>query len=288
MRKGFWMLLICVSLMLSGCGNSQGNDSEKKDNIVIEGNDVISDEMVEKGLQKLAEDAYKAVKEKNTAAFKALFVDAKQQEAKINEMYQYFSNAISSGYNDWDYIYVMSHENVYFCQIIASGCSGTYPSTHLQYSSYGLLLTYTDKEWKIGLDENTEWLIDVFPNEAKNAYKNGRDFVMFNNYSWVHEDCVYTGAVDVSVYAAWENEDGSVSFLINYKNGTDAVRSITHISVSLYSETLKQEIVSLEADENEMLAPGKGATYVITTKPEDVRVRDWGEQVSYKINNRNR
>lgn len=280
MARKLWLLIICVSLILVGCG---GDNEKREDVIVIEGNDVATEDNIERGLKKFSEKALMNVEDENIAAFKELFSD-EVEESMIDDLYQFFSKILSGGYNDMDYLYLISDEDIQICQIIASGCSGIYPNTHVQYCSYGLCLGFIENEWKVVPAGDQQKVLELLPVEAQDAFINGRDFVTFNNYSWLEEDCVYNGALDCTVYAAWENKDGSVSVLVNFKNGTDEVRTVTETQISLYSESLQQNIVSLTGGGSQMLAVGKSGTYVITSEQEEVSINDWGERVSYKIN----
>lgn len=119
----------------------------------------------------------------------------------------------------------------------------------------------------------------TYPEEARNAKNNGQEFVDFSNpnyeksekdvtpssdYSWVDNTVVLSNCMSVNIYLAWKNGDGTVSFLVNMKNGTDSIKEFGGINASI--ENNGRVIATFTSDDinNTFVEPYKSLNSIVT------------------------
>ena len=119
----------------------------------------------------------------------------------------------------------------------------------------------------------------IYPEEARNAKNNGQEFVDFSNpdyeksekdttpsldYSWVDNSVVLSDCLSVNIYLAWKNGDGTISFLVNLKNGTDSIQEFGGINASIEND--EKIIATFTSDDmnDTFVEPNKSLNTIVT------------------------
>ena len=164
MKRKLICLVMVMCVVLSACGVAQKEDTEvtntlqqeteveseatseitseieteiTTEEIIIEGTDVQSEDVVIAEFQMIIEKMMQAVRDERYDLFLECFSNTCTQEEK-EALLEYCRTVITSGFNDSDYIYIASENGNHCCQVINSVSIGTYPDTNTRYASYGL------------------------------------------------------------------------------------------------------------------------------------------------------
>ena len=256
-----------------------GKEGETETQKETEAEKKFSNEEAIEASKQLFEKAVDCVKNEDREGLRDLIIydDRDEIDQKyIDNFFEMVKTYVSNNYTSTEYYNICGDGKTFATGILSSLVSGQYPDTKsMKYTIY-LGITYTDGKWGIvnseeGTSKINEMLINNFPTEVKDARENGRNCTRFETFdlTWLDPTVVIPGTLDASVYLAWQNEDGSVGILVNVKNGTDEIRSINSIDVTLTDESLG-EILYVERT-GEMIEPKRSRNYTITVDPADVK-----------------
>lgn len=147
-------------------------------------------------------------------------------------------------------------------------------------NNYIYLITEDGDELKFSDDKEiiNEIISENYPEEAKEAIKAGREFVDFSSfdyankekdtvptgdYTWTNEELYIPDLISANVYLAWKNDDGTVSFFINMKNGTADIRKFDLNMLLVNDETVIAKISSKDMS-NTFVSPRSSLNAIVT------------------------
>mgnify|MGYP004725569573 CR=1 FL=1 len=213
-------------------------------------------------------------------AYKTEFTDEKRENAKelISESLK------SSMFEDESYtepiVYEIGEKENYILEE-AVRCI-TLNNDYYSYISnnYIYLITEDGDELKFSDDKEiiNEIISENYPKEAKEAIKAGREFVDFSSfdyvnkekdtvptgdYTWTNEDLYIPDLISANVYLSWKNDDGTVSFFINMKNGTADIRKFDLNMLLVNDETVIAKISSKDMS-NTFVSPRSSLNAIVT------------------------
>lgn len=307
------IFVFAAILFLSGCGTSQivdnssevdstnnettqveSSDSESTttedstldtESNIIEGTDVISDEIALEAFKELFHNLLTYASAGKKDEFSALCRISADDTSSIDKQYNKFQEYAQNQYDDYSYGVIVGDGTYFYCEVLNSIYSGTYPGTKYIYKIANRVVSYVDNSWKLDLTSEADTkissvLVDIIPQQYFSAFDAGRNVAdMTNNdYSWACTNLVINGVLDCRIYLAWQNEDASVSYLVNIKNGTSDIRSISNIKITFASTDLNTTIAEGTYNIEQFLAPDTSANYIITVPASEIMTGDspWG------------
>jgi hypothetical protein len=235
-----------------------------------------------KAFQTLFEQALEDCRNDDEKAFFDHFRYPEGKEDQVSNTYKYLKDEyLSSEYPDTQYACI-GDGTYYIGAVLNTISSGQYPNTKSMNNTAVFAYSYKNGKWKFDGSDSAqtafmEECTDLIDPSCKEAYQAGRNFRFFgSDFSWIDNDIVIPGVLAENVYVAWQNEDGSVGYLLNIKNGTDEIRYIYNI-VSTFTDKDLGEICSSTVGD-EMIAPGTSKNYIITVDADDVNTgnKKWG------------
>ena len=186
-------------------------------------------------------------------------------------------------YNNYDsensYI-IASADGYYSVETVYYLVTGTDPNTH--QSSYPMngTITWKDGKW-VGADlvpaSYTDNYLSLYDPGFKEATLSGRNCTTFGNYMFSNPDKVYHGCLVTDIYAAWQNEDGSVDISFVGVNGTSGIKRYNSVTITLTDDNLGT-ICNVTRSGFDSIAPGRSKTFTVHVEPYEVMTgtNTWG------------
>lgn len=273
---GVLLLTVC----LSGCGKSNTtNDSEEKNGNVSEDASMSMDEATDE-FQSLFETAIKYVEKGDKNSFSKLYKNADEFSEVIDSDYASLAEYVEGEYTDTSYNVIVGDGIYYGGFVMGSITSGIYPNVRTMSATYLCSFSFENGKClfdfsKEAIAVTNEAILDIYPSEFREAYNAGRNATVFGgknggaDYSWVGEKMTIPGSLSSNVYLAWQNEDGSVSFMLNTKNGTDEIRAVMGTEVTMKDQSLGEIFVTTCEGEN--IAPKKASNGIFTVPASEVK-----------------
>lgn len=240
-KNRLFMMLgaVCLSMaMLAGCGSKKEAPVEepKAPETVIEteAETVVETEAVDTfntegaaAFEALFEKAMTCVEEYDVEGFMELYRDAEDCEEQITSDFMYLSEYMTE-MNEKSRYSILCGDGTYFAGYIMNyETEGKYPEAESFCNHMTVSLSCVNGEW---LFDDTEaaakaaaaYSASIYPDEMNDARKKSRNAADLSNgdYSWTDASMVLPEDLIGTVYLAWENQDGSISLLLNIKNGT--------------------------------------------------------------------
>ena len=239
------------------------------------------DEEALAAFETLFETALDCAAKEDKDAFTALFKDPDDETISsiIDSYYDYYSTTyITDDFPDTGYSILWGNGTYYMGFVLNTLCEGEYPdTTYTSHCGY-LAFSHLDDEWLFDYTTEARSTLNssetseaLYPEGMYEAAVNGRNAVDFSNsdFSWINMALVVPGTVDSKVYLAWQNEDGSVTCLLNVKNGTDQEYTISTEDFKLADDDLGTIFI---ADTGSLgtIAPGQARNFLLSVGAADV------------------
>lgn len=245
-----------------------------------------SNEQAKVAVKELFEKAYQYAKEGNREGFASLYADADKMSDTVNEEYNGFAKLVKKNYPDFDSTIMFGKDGYYIAYIINSVSSASGNNTSAMWDNYLMPVSYQNGEWRFDLSEkaaalqNDEGFWNFLPKPAVEAIKAGRDGSFFDNdkneYYWVNEDIVIPKLVQGKIYIVWKNEDGSLSVLVNFNNGSDSIKVFKKGSIKISVDDIG-DVLDVTFDPDVALAPGTCTNKVFTFGADQLKNNSgWG------------
>ena len=293
MKKTWKAVAVTVGLAIGLCGCSGSNPQTQENtsktayaesSMTSEPEETqVTAEDAKAAFQDLVEQAFECVQQDDKDGLAALYTGNITEE-NIDNAFNFLKGIKVDKYPDKQYFVIGGNEEMYICEAFYSVTAGTLQNAHYETQTFCSIMCYTEDGWKLDASEETqtemvEILKNMYPEQFKSAMDNGRNIATFEygDYSCMKNNIVVPGTIDGKVYAAWQNEDGSVTVMINVKNGSDEPQYIKNISFSLKDESLGT-IVEGE-HEGDIISPNKSENFVFTVDAAKVNTDDktWGD-----------
>lgn len=289
------LLTSIITFSFSGCNNKNNSTNKQntnnENNITIDGNDFIEDVVALEEFKTLFNNAITYASSGKKEDFSSLFITDSESPYSIDEMYNLFQKYATEGYSDFSYGIIMSDGTHFYVQVINSTYTGKHPNTKHMSKADPFIVSYEDNTIKFDISNNTINIISpmfekLFPNEFISVGNNNKNATQFSPYdlSWCVPNMVINGVLVSNVYLAWQNEDGSVTCMINIKNGTSDIISLGTASITITSKDLNAVVFSVNKNINETIAPNTSKNYTFIIPADEIRTGTsfWG-QTSSKI-----
>lgn len=221
-------------------------------------------------------------------------IRADDPDSVLEELKAIFSQ---TNYNDYPaenafYETIYQNDNVFYGFYYNSLTTAEGSKTNSVMEYQVIRYSYAEDGWKFDVTndgvQKTKDVMESLLKDEKNAlnnYTSGRNFAIFggNDFSWVHAEAVVPGALVSNVYLVWQNEDGSISGMYVIKNGTDVIKRINSVKMSLTSDSLG-EVFGFNDAEDFTINPGKCKKLYFTIPANEVKTgtESWGG-VSYSL-----
>ncbi len=216
--------------------------------------------------QKLFEEAIKCCEDYDIDGFYALYRDGEEDQDQIDLDYSYLSESfIPAMYENTRYS-VIGGDGTYFMGYIENyETEGTYPDATSTSNHLTVSLSYVNGEWKFDDSEAAAkaaeaYSASIYPEEMVMAKEKSLNTVDLSDsdYSWTESTSVLPDEVIGKVYLAWENSDGSISILLNVKNGTSTDKTVDSATIymtdsmlgELFTTTWEGQTVKANTAEN--------------------------------------
>ena len=227
----------------------------------------------------------------NYEGFSGMFTLISDQ-AEVEQLYYDIINEyIPAGYPDTTYMILMGDGRFFLGSVLNSVTTGAYPNSVTKTLSTDMELVYINGEWKFDLSSEGQAIFDSFDDavlteEALNAKNAGRNFTCFNkgDYSYLFSDVVFENVLKADLYVMWQNGDGSVSCLLNIKNGTGGTRTINTVNLKA-TDSAAGVIFDYQFEFGATISPGTSGNCLITIPAEQVLsgTAVWS-QIEYEVN----
>lgn len=259
--------------------------TETTETQVIEDGDVVSRDTAKAELQKLFDQALEYTRNDDYSSFCTLVRGVDDNKESIDNLYNILKKVIENDYPDFAYDIVWDDGTYFLCFIQQSMTTGAYPDYNNKYYFFDATISYMNNEWLFDCtptaDEKwscEEYIKSVMSDEILAAYDAGRNASVFggSDVSWINGDIVIPGALVSTVYLMWQNEDGSVDVMLEIKNGTDGIRNVYNIDVTITDDELG-DVLNVSTDGG-MIDPGKTKQITIHVDANEVKTgtSKWG------------
>ncbi len=149
-------------------------------------------------------------------------------------------------------------------------------------SSYWLYLRKTDGKWEVTpsySDEEAEALNEAlnrpYKAEAIEAVSSGRNAATFGNRMWTQQDGVEEDVYLANTTYMYQEANGDVVVIVSLANGTNAIKHVEEISVTITDDKLGQILKRTEKCSVSVL-PGTVELYEIRVPASAVKKGVWG------------
>ena len=268
---------------------SAGEKDSVSEELEVKGGDVPTTGQAKEALEMLTQKVLTTCGNEDMEGFKSLYYKSAEFTEAISNNYNVFREVLKADYPNWQYSIVYSEGNHFFGYVMNALTAGTYPDTRCIYNDLTLPFSFVNGEWLIDLsDENLKAMNagveSLYPSAMNDAMNAGRNAVTFHknaNYSWLDTNIYIYGCVHAEVELLWQNEDGSLDFLLNIKNGTDEIRSINSVTVTATDDALG-EIFS-KTFGGDMIKPHSAKNYTLHIDASEVKTgtQTWGNVRNY-------
>lgn len=150
----------------------------------------------------------------------------------------YFQEYIDNGYPDFSYYVIPLDDKgeFYMGGIINSGSDGD----QIMKNSWMITVSFIDGSCKIDCCDEVLELVDkvyIYPEEMKNAENEGRYNASMSENDWSFADSkvVVKNSFEMNAYCLWQNADDSISIGYSIKNGTDELKELDTIYITICS-----------------------------------------------------
>ena len=202
-------------------------------------------------------------------------------------LYEQISEMLSYNFPNLS-TYIIGESDGYIAVGVLNSISENNEESDLFMSLQMIIFLSDDKDGvKFDYPQNSTIILNniryqIYPDEMKEAIDNNRMYVdladqeyiysdmesiLTNDYSWTDTDIYIPDITQINVPLIWENEDRSISALINLKNGTNNIQPFKNIDISFIDEN-NNEIFNITSDDlNSMFVNSKSTKNVIVTIP---------------------
>ena len=189
-----------------------------------------------------------------------------------------------SSYDNYDSenSYIIASADGYYCvETVYYLVTGTDPNTHQSSFNVNFPITWKDGKWvKADLvpTSYTDNLFSLYDPGLKETFFSGRNGTTFGNFMFSNPDKVYHGCFTNEVYAAWQNEDGSVDISFVGVNGTSGIKSYKSVTITLTDDNLGTICNVTRSGFVDTIAPGRSKTFTVHVEPYEVMTgtNTWG------------
>lgn len=271
---------VCLTMaVLAGCGSKKeapaapqvpetAAETEAETVVETENEDAFNNE-AKMAFQQLFEKAITCCEEYDIEGFTELYRDAEDSEDRIMADYVYLSESYIPAMKSETRYSIISGDGTYYMGNIENyETVGTYPNAE-SYSNYMTVsLSYADGEWKFDDSEAAalaaaSYSTSIYPEDMMDAKENDRNTVDLSSadYSWTDPTAVLPDQVIGKVYLAWENADGSISLLLNVKNGTPVDKTVDTATIYV-TDSMLGELFTVDW-EGETVKGNTSENYII-------------------------
>ncbi len=279
-RKKYYLMLstVCLTMAaLAGCGNKNNEEpiETQATETVFETETESIEEVVDTDVfnaqaqlafQELFEEAIEYCENYDLEGFYTLYRDAEENQDQVDMDYVYLSESFIPAMNSETRYSIISGDGTYFMGYIENyETEGTYPDATSTSNHLTVSLSYVDGEWKFDDTEAAavaaaSYSTSIYPEEMLEAKDQALNTVDLSDsdYSWADSSAVLPDEVLGKVYLVWENQDGSISLLLNVKNGTPQDRTVDTATIyvtdsmfgELFTTTWEGQTVKANSSEN--------------------------------------
>lgn len=226
-KVSIFLLVICLTFIVTSCGKN--GDSSNRGHASVDEARVEFEEMC-MNLMEYAKNA---------------------DGEKVDQLVKCYPD----GFDECTYMSIFDDYNIngfpeYLFYVVPLDDKGEYYiggiinySTHddqFEMSSYLLTISFLDGCCKIDCCSEVAELAsqpDIYPAGMKDAEENGRfsGRLNENDLSFADENAVINNIFLASTYCIWQNEDGSLDVAVSFKNGTDGIKNVKNMTVSMFT-----------------------------------------------------
>lgn len=277
---------VCLTMaVLAGCGSKKEApeapqvpetvaETEAETIEEVKDEDTFNNE-AKQAFKELFEEAIECCEAYDIDGFTELYRDAEDCEDQILADYVYLSDSFIPAMNSETRYSIISGDGTYYMGYIENyETTGTYPDAESTSNHLTVSLSCVNGEWKFDDSEAAaqaaaSYSTTIYPADMLSAKEKARNTVDLSNsdYSWTDPAAVLPDQVIGKVYLAWENADGSISMLLNVKNGTP-VDKIVDTATIYVTDSMLGELFTVDWD-GETVKAYTSENYIINVPVEE-------------------
>ena len=198
----------------------------------------------------------------------------KQPVEQAQATMQWLVDESYTGYNRSNSYIVFQYDNYYYMETVKYLVTGTETDNNQSAMNLRGQIMNIDGRWEIcAAEELPEEFINMvyslYGDGCAEAYRDGRNVMIFDNFMWTHPELVYQGCCANEIIGAWQNSDGSMDVQFATYNGTSSIRQNQSVTVTITDDTLGT-VCEKTVSGQDSVAPGRSKVFTVHLEPSEV------------------